>query len=318
MKLSDKSAPIPIRKEPADGTHEAAPDSTRDIANTTLNEPPPPVSGTARWVAVAFGLLAIAVATALWLGARSLKYSERGLDVLSRDTQLAKSDAARLSSALVDRLANVEKQNASLRDELQTLSAQLDAADDNASVARTQARKVRDQAGEEIRHLAAMNTVLTQQLATKASVDDVNTISSAVARVRDEVKAGNNDAQMGRSEMGTLIARNHDEIELLRQFGDRDYFEFTISGKNAEEKMGDVTVTLRGTDPKKNECNLDLFVDDKTTERRNRTINEPIFFYRGRERTPSEIVVNQVGRNQIVGYLSVPRQKPQPTVAATN
>lgn len=309
MTLSDKSSPTPIRPEAPEG----APGDAYMLENA-----PPQISGTARWVAVAFGLLAVGVATALWLGARSLKYSEQGLDMLSRHTQAAKSDVSRVSAGLGDRLADVEKQNASLRDQIQTLSAQLDAAEDDASVARTQARKVRDQAGEEIRHLAAMNTALSQQLSTKASVDDVDTIRSAVSRVHDELKSSNNDAQMGRSELGTLIARNHDEIELLRQFGDRDYFEFTISGKNAEEKMGDVTITLRGTDSKKNECTLDLFVDDKTTERRNRTINEPIFFYRGRERTPSEIVVNQVGKNQVVGYLSVPRLKPQPTVAAAN
>lgn len=71
--------------------------------------------------------------------------------------------------------------------------------------------------------------------------------------------------------------------------------------------MGDVTVELKGTDPKKNQCNLAIVVDDKRTEKRNRSINEPIFFYAHGSRRPMEIVINQVEKNKISGYLSVPK-----------
>jgi hypothetical protein len=163
-----------------------------------------------------------------------------------------------------------------------------------------------------------MNNEVRSQLAAKASIADVKTVSSDVDSVRGQIASTSTDLQNSRGEMGALIARNHDEIETLRQRGDRDYFEFTLSGKNASEKMGDITVTLRGTDPKKNECTFDLLVDDKSTQKRNRGINEPILFYRDRQPLPSEIVVNNVGKNQIVGYLSVPKRKETLTAAGAN
>ena len=147
----------------------------------------------------------------------------------------------------------------------------------------------------------------------------METVSTELATMRNEIKTSNDDFQVTRSETGALIARNHDEIEALRRIGDRDYFEFTIVGKNNSEKMGDVILTLRGTDPHKNEFNLQLFADDTRTEKRNRTVNEPIFFYRHGERRAAEIVVNQVSKNEIIGYLSTPKETQlQPTIAGAN
>ena len=81
--------------------------------------------------------------------------------------------------------------------------------------------------------------------------------------------------------------------------------------------MGDVSIELRGTDPKKNQCNLALVVDDKRTEKRNRTIDEPIFFYAHGDKRPMEIVINQVEKNKVVGYLSnLPKTVQQVTTAS--
>jgi hypothetical protein len=287
-------------------------------AEPVRDELPVPAIGTPRWLAITLVVLALFAGTALWLSARSLHNSESGLNLLNSEKQTEKQDNARLASTLAERLASVEKQNAGLREQMNLFTEQLDAAQEKAQLARSQARRTSDQAREEIRHLAALNTTLTDQLSSKASAADLKTVISNVASVHDEVKATTNNLQAGRSELGTLIARNHDEIEMLRQLGDRDYFEFSINGKNALEKMGDVTIMLRGTNPKRNECDLQLIVDEKTTEKRNRAINEPILFYRGRDRAPYEIVINQVDKNQVAGYLSVPRQRQQAVIAATN
>lgn len=51
---------------------------------------------------------------------------------------------------------------------------------------------------------------------------------------------------------------------------------------------------------------VELYVDDLKLEKKNRAVNEPIFFYAG-NRASMELVVNKVDKDKIVGYLSVPK-----------
>jgi hypothetical protein len=112
---------------------------------------------------------------------------------------------------------------------------------------------------------------------------------------------------MAKGEMGTLIARNHEEIEQLRRLGQREYFEFTLNGKGFREKLGSIVLELRGTNTKRNQFTLALFADDLRLEKKNRSVNEPIYFYTRGTRAPFELVVNEVGKNKVVGYMSVPK-----------
>jgi hypothetical protein len=121
---------------------------------------------------------------------------------------------------------------------------------------------------------------------------------------------------MARSEMGTLIARNHDEIDQLRRMGQRDYFEFTVTRKGGNQKVGTIQVELRDTNTKKNQYTINVLADDKNFEKKNRSVNEPIFFYTGGTRAALELVVNKVSKTTASGYLSVP--KAPDTTAASN
>jgi len=273
---------------------------------------------TARWVAGLLALLVVLVTTALWLSTRTWRYSQNGLRLLKGETQMVEMDDVQSLKLLSDQLTQVRKQNANLREQIVVLADKIEGVQGDARGARKQVQRIDDQDRERIKQLTAVNTVVKEQLVAKASAEDLKTVSSDLASVRDAIKTTDNELQMSRGEMSTLIARNHDQIEILREMGERDYFEFTIGGKNASEKMGDVTIALRGADPKKNEYNLELFVDDRRTEKRNRTINEPILFYREGERQPVEIVINQVTKNEVSGYLSVPKENQHLTIAGTN
>jgi hypothetical protein len=112
---------------------------------------------------------------------------------------------------------------------------------------------------------------------------------------------------MARGELGTLIARNQEEIEQLRRMGQRDYFEFTLEKKGSRERVGSLMVELRGTNAKRNQFTIALYVDDMRLEKKNRSVNEPIYFYTRGARTALELVVNQVGKDRVVGYLSIPK-----------
>src|SRR5262249_59254694 len=104
-----------------------------------------------------------------------------------------------------------------------------------------------------------------------------------------------------------LIATSHDELELLKHRGDRDYFEFTLKKDKAPTHLSIVSLELKKTDPKKNKFTLYVLADDKKIEKKDRTINEPLQFYTGRERSLFEVVVNTVDKDTVTGYLSTPK-----------
>ena len=214
--------------------------------------------------------------------------------------------------AVQQRLASTEKQTTDIQDDLTVVTKHLQITQGQLTKARKEAAQIREDSATQ---LAALHDSVTTQLATKASTDDVTAVTGQVGVVRTDLDATKvdltdtkNNLQMARSELGTLIAKNHDEVDELRKLGERDYTEFTIDGKNKEQKVGNVTITLRGVDPKKNKFDVTVVADDKRTDKKGRNLNEPIFLYaQGTRRAPMEIVVNSVDKNKISGYVSVPK-----------
>jgi len=152
----------------------------------------------------------------------------------------------------------------------------------------------------------------------KATSDDVKTVDTKVTKVSGDLDKTISDLNMARSELGTLIARNHDEIDVLRRQGERDYVEFTIAGKNKPQKVGNVTVELKGVNEKRNRSNIVYVVEDKRYEEKNSNVNTPIFFYLSGTRQPEELVINKIGKNTITGYLSIPKANSQPGSSAAS
>jgi hypothetical protein len=97
----------------------------------------------------------------------------------------------------------------------------------------------------------------------------------------------------------------------LRRLGERDYVEFTISGKNKPQKVGNVTVELKGVNEKRNQYSVAMTVEDKRFEKKNRALNEPIIFYTSSSHQAEEVVINKVGKDRISGYLSLPKANAQ-------
>jgi chromosome segregation ATPase len=215
-------------------------------------------------------------------------------------------------SSLKDRLAQDEKANTDLQGDLKVVTGKLKITQGQLRKAREEAAKLNDATVEKV---AALDTSVHSELATKATNDDVKTVDTKVVGVKTDLDATREDLKMARSEMGTLIARNHDEIDQLRRLGERDYIEFTIVGKNKPQKVGNVTVELKGVNEKRNQFSAALTIEDKQFEKKNRAMNEPIFFYTSGTHIPEEVVVNKVGKNTISGYVSIPKANSQ--VAST-
>ena len=218
-------------------------------------------------------------------------------------------------ASLKDRIAQDEKANADLQGDLKVVTDKLKITQGQLRKARQEATKLNDETNGKI---SALDTSVHTELATKAGTDDVKNVDTKVTAVGADLNSTKEDLKMAKSEMGTLIARNHDEIDQLRRLGERDYVEFTITGKNRPQKVGNVTVELKGVNQKKNQVNLAMTVEDKRFEKKNRSLNEPIFFYTSGTRLPEELVINKAGKNQISGYISIPKANSQPATAATS
>jgi hypothetical protein len=105
----------------------------------------------------------------------------------------------------------------------------------------------------------------------------------------------------------SLIATNGKELDALRALGEKNYFQFTIAKSKKPQRVGDITVQLKKADVKHNRYTIQVMADDKKVEKKDKTIDEPVQFYTSKSHQPYEIVVNQVHKNEIVGYLATPK-----------
>jgi hypothetical protein len=260
---------------------------------------------------IVLGLIAIGGLAFGWNASSKLDGTQQ---TVTAQLKTAEQTMQQDMSSLKDRLAQDEKANADLQGDLKVVTGKLKITQGQLKKAREEAVKLNVATTEKV---AALDTSVHSELATKASSDDVKTVDTKVVGVKTDLDATREDLKMARSEMGTLIARNHDEIDQLRRLGERDYVEFTIVGKNKPQKVGNVTVELKGVNEKHNQFSAAMTVEDKRFEKKNRALNEPIFFYTSGTHIPEELVVNKAGKNTISGYVSIPKANSQTASTAT-
>jgi chromosome segregation ATPase len=260
---------------------------------------------------IVLGIIAIGGLAFGWNASSKLDATQQSV---SAQLKTAEQTVQQDVTSLKDRLAQDEKASTDLQGDLKVVTGKLKITQGQLKKAREEAAKLNSATTEK---LTALDSSVHTELATKATSDDVKVVDTKVVGVKTDLDATREDLKMARSEMGTLIARNHDEIDQLRRLGERDYVEFTIVGKNKPQKIGNVTVELKGVNEKRNQFNAAVTIDDKMFEKKNRAMNEPIFFYTSGTHIPEELVVNKVGKNTIGGYVSIPKANSQTAAAAT-
>src|ERR1700719_1561031 len=206
---------------------------------------------------IVLGLIAIG---GLWFGWNASSKLDSTQQAMTAQIKTSEQAVQQDVSSLKDRLAQDEKANADLQGDLTVVTKQLKITQGQLKVAREETTKLND---ETTQKLTALDTSVHSELATKATSDDVKTVDTKVGGVRTDLDTTKEDLKMARSEMGTLIARNHDEIDQLRRLGEREYVEFTIAGKNKPQKVGNLTVELKGVNQKRNQYSVVMTVEDK-------------------------------------------------------
>jgi DNA repair exonuclease SbcCD ATPase subunit len=228
----------------------------------------------------------------------------------AQQSQMRDDLTGQLKNQVTNRLSAIEQQNAqaleSVKSELDDAAKRMGAQRGELKRARTMVTQLQDQQKTQTEQLE-------QELSQKADQQQVGALTQDVSATKTNLDTTNknltslaSDLGMARSEMGNLIARNHDDIEYLRKLGDRDYFEFTLT-KNQPAKVAGVGLTLKKTNVKHYRFNLDTLANDMDVERKDCAVNAPVYFYVNGSKKPYELVVNSVGPDKVKGYLSTPK-----------
>ncbi|HLJ18134.1 MAG TPA: hypothetical protein VKV15_26815 [Bryobacteraceae bacterium] len=176
------------------------------------------------------------------------------------------------------------------------------------------AKLAQEQLKQQQQVTAQFSQVQDQATQTNSKLGEVNTevghVKTDVAQAKSDLEKTISDLKRVNGELssqGSLIATNGKELSALRQLGERNYVEFKLAKSKKPQKVGDIQLELKKTDPKRNKFTLEVLADDKRVEKKDRTINEPVQFLVSKATQPYEIVVNQVKKDMVVGYLAIPK-----------
>jgi multidrug efflux pump subunit AcrA (membrane-fusion protein) len=257
-------------------------------------------SSTGKWVILVLALLFVA-------GSLYAIFDSRGrLDKLEHNQAVSSAQ-----------LGDLKKQIAEAEGNAETLASQLGMT--KKELAQRTAQLQAQQRASESRLSKEQQEQYTKVSGEVAGVKtDVTGVKTDVASTRSDLEATKARLDTMKGDMGVmsgLIATTRGDLDVLKHKGDRNYYEFTLDKKNRPTPVSTVSLQLKKTDPKHGKFTLNVMADDRTIEKKDRNVNEPIQFYTGREHMLYEMVVWTVDKSKITGYLSTPKAAPQPVQA---
>jgi len=241
-----------------------------------------------------------------------------------------RTDMAKLRESLLTEITNLRETSSvtsqaarrhidSLKEELESTRRQANSA---ASQAKAEMLKHADQLASQIEaeQKKQQQAVANELSQVKQSADtqiaavntDVTGVKSQLGMTREELQKTVSDLKKVTGDLGVqsgYVSTNGKEIAALKRLGERNIFEFNLAKSKQPQRVGDISITLKRTDVKRNKYTIEVLADDKLTEKKDRTINEPVQFYVAKARQPYEIVVNAVKKDTIVGYLATPKDQ---------
>ena len=209
----------------------------------------------------------------------------------------------------------LEAARTSLHDQARTMSAQAKAeatarAEQLARQIEAEQAKVQQQVSSEISDVKQSATAANTRISDVTT--DVGNVKTQVSATQAELQKTIADLKSVTGDLGVqsgLVATNSKELAALRRLGERNYIDIKLGKTKQPQRFGDITLLLKNADVKKNRYSVQVMADDKLTLKENKSINEPVQFYTSKGgHAPYELVVNTVGKNEIVGYLSTPKE----------
>ena len=259
--------------------------------------------GTPRWIAVLFGVLIVAVLALAYMGHSA--QSQLQADLAKAQDQ---------NKVLIAQLDQANSRLADLKGNIEVTQQKVGMTQAELAKARSRAESIRNDQIASDQKLASQLTAVQ-----KESEEKITAVSTDLGGAKKDIESTRTDLETtkGKLERATgdkgvmsgLIAHNRDDLEELKRRGDRNYYEFKVTKSKTPQRVGPVQVTLNKTDQKKGKYTMTVFIDDRSIEKKDKTAGEPVQFYlKGAARmAPYEIVVFDVGKNDINGYLSTPK-----------
>jgi hypothetical protein len=225
----------------------------------------------------------------------NVEAQKRHVETLKEELEAARAQARNTSSQVkAEAQANVDRIARQLQDEQAKVQQQVSK---EISGVKSDVQQVASTANTKIAEVAT----------------DVGTVKSQAQQTQAELTKTINDLKSVRGDMGVqsgLIATNANELAALKLRGERNYIDIKLGKTKQPQRFGDITLLLKNTDQKKNKYTVQVMADDKLTEKKDKSINEPVQFYTSKGgRLPYELVINKVDKNEITGYLSTPKEQ---------
>lgn len=263
-------------------------------------EPPPSKFGILQWLLLGVGAVYVIFSLYLLYDMRTrivaLEQKEQKVETAQAELgQQIHTTSSEFRQALSTEVGSTKQALAARAAELE--------AQQKASAAKLAAAQ-----SQQGKQLAAVNSEVSNVKT------DVGSAKTDIQKTQTDLAATNQKLEKTIGDLGVqsgLVAHNASELEILKRKGERNYYDFTLQ-KGARTPVSTVSLQLKKVDPKKSKFTINVIADDKTIEKKDRTVNEPLQFYTGRDHMLYEIVVFTADKNVITGYLATPKGAPSP------
>jgi septal ring factor EnvC (AmiA/AmiB activator) len=269
--------------------------------NPAHEETPLDTSSTPRWILIALVVAFALVGYLLYANHTARQDMDRGLMQANQKAEALSAQLDKTNSRLAD-----------LKGQLEVTSQKLGLTQDELARARSLAQTIRKEQKTSDEQLRTQIGQVKQETTSK-----IGEVSTELSGTKTDVEATKKDLEATKGKLertigdlgvaSGLIARNHDEVDQLKRLGERNIFEFNLTKTKAPQRVGPIQIQLRKTDTKRYKYTINVIVDDKAIEKKDKTVGEPVQFYVKGSRVPYEIVVYDVGKDRITGYLSTPK-----------
>jgi uncharacterized protein (DUF3084 family) len=238
--------------------------------------------------------------------------------------------AGRLTHAETQ-LATAQQQNDKLATALNETNARLKVTSETLGQSLGMTQKQLEQKAQDLlnrqqadaKRLEKENAAARQQISAVTSdvsgvKTDVGGVKTDLTNTKTELQNAVSQMQKMQGDLGVqsgLIATNGKELDVLKHLGDRNYYEFTLE-KGHRQAVATVALELKKADPKHSRFTLVVYSDDKEIQKKDRNLDEPIQFYTGKDHLLYELVVNNIVKNQIRGYIATPKNAPVPVTTS--
>jgi cell division protein FtsB len=255
-----------------------------------------------RWVLLLFAVAFVLVGYLLFASYSQNQALQKGL-----------ADANKKSMTLVAEIDKTNTRVADLKGQLDVTSQKLGLTQDELARARGLAQSLKREQQQNDQKLRKEIGQMEADTSTKFGevATEISGTKSDVAATKADLETTKTKLQSTIGDLGVqsgLIARNHDEVQELKRLNDRDIFEFSLTkSSGAPEHVGPIQIALRKVDQKKYKFTMNVIADDKSIEKKDKTVGEPVQFYVRGARAPYEIVVFEVSKDTAKGYLSTPK-----------